>query len=263
MARIIGKHVRGAVGDVVFKTYGDLQILQAKPRKYKQSKDTKKAAGIFGMSSSLAREFRSTLSAVITSCYDGTMVFRLNTEVLQSLRYAHDPVAKTYSFPEDSFSRLDGFDFNAKSPFQNNLFVMPDVTVSENILTISLPALQVPRDLKFPAGAHSCKILVGCSLINLKHNRATAKFASFTVPNKKNTTTLPQSWEFELEPGCICITAMSLQYVQSVLAGDRIINTKTFNPAAILNALVLDGEADVTKIKKWPQSKNKEIPLGG
>ncbi len=261
MARIIGKYIRGAVGDVVFKTHGDIQILQARPRKKKsrQSKKTKKAASIFGLASSLAAEFRRKLSALVTTFYDGTMIFRLNTEVLQSLRQANNPETNTFHFLNDSFVRLDGFDFNIKSPLYNNLLLLPEVEISSPVVTVSLPGLEMSKDLKFPVDIVFCNVLIGCSFYDIAGLHTKTEFVSFLAENKKGTCTLPQRWEFELHPGCVCITAISLQYIKSGLAGDTIVNSKTFNPAAILKALVLDGEVDNAVTEKWKVSKHKPI----
>ena len=263
MARIIGKFIKGVIGDAVFKTFGDVQIIQAKPKKNKsrRTEGTKKAASMFGVASNLAREFRMNLSALVTTFYDGTMIFRLNTEVLHSLRYAHNPETATFSFVEDSFCRLDGFDFNAKSPLENSLLAMPQVEFSENTLTVMLPALNIPKDLKFPKGATSCKILVGYTLYDLANCRRKIEFVSFDVLNKKGTT-LPQSWEFEIQPGCVCITALSLQFAKSALAGETILNSKTFNPAAILKAVVIDGEVDKAVTKSWSRTNTEKIAVG-
>ncbi|RYE53579.1 MAG: hypothetical protein EOP48_14085 [Sphingobacteriales bacterium] len=260
MAKIIGKFIRGAIGDAVFKKHGDMQLLMAKPRKGRRTAGSKKSSSLFGLASNFACEFRLGLSMLVTSFYDGTMTFRLNGEVVRSIGYANNPETGAFSFSESSFDNLDGFEFNIKSPLSKSLLALPTVEFSEPTLTVSLPALEIPKDLKFPKGATSCKILIGRTLSDLSNQRRKFDFVSFEILNKKGVS-LPQSWEFETEPGCVCITAISLQFVKSVLAGETIINSKTFNPSAILNALVLPGTALKSRTKSWSKTRTKNIKI--
>ena len=260
MAKIIGKYIRGVLGDAVLKKHGNMQLIQAKPKKGKRTPGSKKSASLFGLASNFASEFRLGLSKLVTSCYDGTMIFRLNAEVLRSIRYANNPDTGAFSFSEGGFESLDGFEFNIKSLLINSLLVLPKVELSAPVLTVSLPALEIRKDFKFPVGATSCKLLIGRTLCDLTNQRRKFDFVSFEILNKK-IITIPQSWEFETEPGCVCITAISLQFVQSGLAGDTIINSKSFNPSAILNALVLPGAIDKLKTKSWSKTRTKKITI--
>ena len=167
MAKIIGKYIRGILGDAVLKKHGDMQLIQAKPKKGKRTPGSKKSASLFGIASNFACEFRLGLSTLVTSFYDGSMIFRLNSEVLRSIGYANNRQTGTFSFTEASFDSLDGFEFNIKSPLIKSLLVLPQVELSGPVLTVSLPALVIPKDLKFPKGATSCKLLIGRTLCDL------------------------------------------------------------------------------------------------
>jgi len=263
MARIIGKYLKGVLGDSVLKTYGKMQIVQAKPVKgnSRRTEGTEKAASLFGVASNIAREFRTGVSKLVTPFYDGTMIFRLNTEVAHSLRYANNPETGSFNLVADSFSRLEGFDFNAKSPLVNTLVSLPQVEIGEHSLTVSLPALEIPKNLKFPKDTKFCRVLIGRTLTDLTNKKRKIDFVSFEILNKKGIT-VPQSWEFETEPGCVCIVVISLQFIQSSLAGETVVNNKTFNPAAILKAVVLNGQVDKTQTKSWSGTLTKKILLG-
>ncbi len=89
MARIIGKFIKGVLGDAILKTYGNMQILQARPVKgnSRRTEGMDKSSSLFGVASNIACEFRTGVSKLVTQFYDGTMIFRLNTEVAHSLRY--------------------------------------------------------------------------------------------------------------------------------------------------------------------------------
>ncbi|TCC99831.1 hypothetical protein [Pedobacter psychroterrae] len=263
MARIIGKYLKGVLGDSVLKTYGNMQIIQARPVKGKsrRAEGSDKSSSLFGIASNIACEFRTGVSKLVTAFYDGTMIFRLNTEVAHALRYANNPETGSFNLVADSFSRLEGFDFNAKSPLVNTLVSLPQVEIGEHSLTVSLPALEIPKNLKFPKDTKFCRMLIGRSLTDLTNQKRKIDFVSFEIENKKGTT-IPQSWEFETQAGCVCILVVSLQFIQSSLAGEAVVNSKTFNPAAILKAVVLKGQVDKTQTKGWSGTMTKKILLG-
>ncbi len=263
MARIIGKFIKGVLGDAILKTYGNMQILQARPVKgnSRRTEGMDKSSSLFGVASNIACEFRTGVSKLVTQFYDGTMIFRLNTEVAHSLRYTNNPETGSFNLVADSFSRLEGFDFNAKSPLVNTLVSLPQVEIGEHSLTVSLPALEIPKNLKFPKDTKSCRMLIGRSLTDLTNKKRKIDFVTFDVLNKKGIT-VPQSWEFETEPGCVCIVVISLQFIQSSLAGETVINNKTFNPATILKAVVLEGQVNKANTKTWSTTLTKPIKLG-
>ena len=63
-------------------------------------------------------------------------------------------------------------------------------------------------------------------------------------------------FDFELEPGCVCIISISLKYEQGTFSGTRSLNSKSCNPSAILKAFIADGE--VSADLRWheiPQLK--------
>ena len=255
--------MKGVLGDSVLKTYGNMQIVQARPVKgnNKRTEGMVKSSSVFGVASNIACEFRTGVSKLVTQFYDGTMIFRLNTEVAHSLRYANNPETGSFNLVADSFSRLEGFDFNAKSPLVNTLVSLPQVEIGEHSLTVSLPALEIPKNLKFPKDTKFCRVLIGRTLTDLTNKKRKIDFVSFEILNKKGIT-VPQSWEFETEPGCVCIVVISLQFIQSSLAGETVVNNKTFNPAAILKAVVLNGQVDKTQTKSWSGTLTKKILLG-
>ena len=88
MAKFDGKFLTGVVGPVTYKKYRDMQLVTVKSTltKEKQTENTKKAATRFGISSTLAEQFRRDTSEVITDFYDGTMVYRFRTDVQKALK---------------------------------------------------------------------------------------------------------------------------------------------------------------------------------
>ena len=60
-----------------------------------------------------------------------------------------------------------------------------------------------------------------------------------------------QTFEFEVVPGCLCITAISLLYINSSFGGDVIVNSKIFNPAAIVHAFISEGTNADPGEERW------------
>lgn len=255
MAKFDGKFLTGIVGPVVYKKYRNKQLVTAKSTltKEKQTENTKKAATLFGISSKLAELFRRDPMGIITDFYDGTMVYRFKTAVQKALRPAFDAQSETYHFTTNSFDRLNGFEFNADSPVMDNFFVQPEQTIKGNILTIKLPEILASKDMKFPAKASFCMLNIAVEMYDLTYgNRMFCPIQSIEIPNgSQNILTPAQEFNFEIQPGCLCISTFSFQFIQKTFSGNLIINSKDFNPVAIFRAVIADGRVDKRLTKNW------------
>lgn len=255
MATIGGKFIHGLVNNLLYREYRGKQIVQSMPdtSKNHRTAGTKKAAKVFGRASKLAFHIRVGLSWATGRFYDGTMIYRFNTEILHCLNSVKNTDTETFNFKADTFLSLVGFEFNVGSPLRNHLLVRPDITLNGTTLQVNIPEIKVPIELKFPDRSEGCKLLIVTTMIDLVHNRT--KFLSpqiMDIPYSYKPIVVPeQTIEFEVVPGCLCITAISLQYVKSSFAGDMIINTKSFNPAAILHAYIADGTVDPLVTERW------------
>jgi len=237
MAILKGKFLIGIVGSVVCRTHRGRQVISGKPRgKQKLSEGTKKSANTFGKASNFARQIRNTIADVMTSNYDGTMNYRLNQEVVHILTKARDPDTRMFYFGPSSFDALTGFQFNINSPFNHSLQVPPYISVVDNQLTLHLPEINVPTDLKFPPNAGSCNInftVVEFNLLTGKKRRAL--MGTKTIVNAKGVNAA-QEWTVPLQEGWFSVIAMSLNYVQHTFAGNVVLNSKEFCPALIIQA---------------------------
>lgn len=256
MAKLKGKIIKGKVNDMVYREYRGEQIIQSMPtiKKKNRTEGTKKAATVFGKATKLAAEIRVGLDHTSVRFYDGKMIYRLCAEVLHCLNSIKITETQSFNLKEDSFRSLVGFEFNQGSPLKNNLLVSPIIKSNGNTLTLEIPALKVPVDLKFPEDRlDRCTIMIEHAIIDLG-NRLTYSPPPklMDIPYSYQPKVVPgQTFEFELAPGCLCITAISLQYVNSSFAGDVIVNTKSFNPAAIVHAFITEGTADLLNKEEW------------
>lgn len=257
MAKLKGKIIRGLVNNMVYREYRGEQIIQSAPhiKKKKRTEGTKKAAGVFGKASKLAAEIRVGLDHTTVRYYDGKMIYRLSAEVLHCLNSAKVTDSQSFNFKEDSFRSLLGFEFNLNSPLKTNLLVQPVITLHGTTLQIEIPDLKIPIELKFPGDRlERCRLMLEHTIIDLVHGRTHSPTPQLMdIPYSYEPTLVPkQTFEFEVAPSCLCLTAISLQYVNSSFAGDVIVNTKSFNPAAIVHAFIAEGNVDATdSTRRW------------
>lgn len=255
MAKFDGKYLTGVVGSAVYKRHGDMQLITAKSRltKEKQTKNTQRAAAQFGLSSSLAADLRKNLTHIVTDFYDGTMIYRFKTLVQQTMRQAIEHDTKRYHFTTNSFEKLNGFEFNADSPVMNNFFVQPIQSINGNTLSISLPEMYVSEDINFPRKASSCLLNIAVGMYDLTNGFKTiCPIQSIEILQHKDHDIIPaQQLTFEIEPGCLCLSIFSFQFIQKTFSGNQLMNRKQFNPAAVFRAVVADGIVDKEKTSKW------------
>ncbi|RZK42792.1 MAG: hypothetical protein EOO90_05565 [Pedobacter sp.] len=258
MAKHDGKFIRGKVNGMVFRVYRDDQIVQSEPRKKKKKSNqtvrTKKAASIFGKASKLGGEIRNGLYHLSNSLYDGTMIFRLNAEILHSLNSVRNAETNTFDLKTDTFRSLIGFELNINSLLKNSLLVNPEITQDGSILKVEIPELKIPTDLKFPEDRlDRCRLVVMTCMIDLS-NRKTKSLQPeiMDIPYSHKLNLMPgRTFEFDLAPGCLCVTAISLKFLKSTFAGDVIVNNKEFNPTAIVHSIITEGINDTSDYTQW------------
>ena len=242
MGKFDGKHIRGLVGPLVLKRgtkNGD--IIQTKPAKVKQTKATKVAGKSFGQGSTLAGVIRHDLRQITLKNYDGDMVNDFASPIRDVLKQCFNKETGQYSFEEDSFARLSGFEFNPKSLLINSLLATPEMTLTGNLLKISLPEFEVPEKFKFPQGSNVCALTVGLSMIAL-HAGLNINVPAETMEITMEEHTVPPSeFEFEVSEGCLCVTAIALKYYYLYEGIKTVYNSKAFHPAAICGAIITPG----------------------
>lgn len=242
MARAKNKFIVGSIGEFVYRELNGKQIIQTKPAKGKVNiTDTSMSAAVrMGKCSALAKYIRQSFQKVINGCYDGRMVNRLNAEI--SAIIGQCTVGNDISFGRYSFCSLSGFDFNTHSPIRENTGFSPAVKQAEGILTVSLPDIVIPEQLKFPAGASNCEITMSVSMIRLKDNYIAQYPLRQSLHAERNLRVLPaHDFTFVIPSGCLYILSMSLKYSSVKNNIGTVYNTKLFNPVGILDAGQTDG----------------------
>ncbi|WP_158800316.1 hypothetical protein [Pedobacter sp. L105] len=249
-----GKFVVGSIGTAVYKVVKGRQILQSAPGKggVRQTEATKESAGLFGKSSGLAKSIRSTMSPVINSYYDGTMIFRLTTAVSAIVRHNYNPKTLAYTFTSESFDSLNGFEFNVNSPLKKYLWSIPQSQFFDNVLTVTLPEIQINEGLEFPKNATNCVLKISIGILNLEEGLyyTTQNFRKVEI-NDNQGIQEQQQFSFQVPPGCLCIACVALDYYKMV--GNLAIasNHKAFNPSAIFATYLNIGTFNPEKPIQW------------
>lgn len=263
MARIDKKFIKGTIGPVVYKKYRKLQVMQGRPTftPESQTKGTKEAASAFGIASKLAMSIRENLYPMVTDFFDGTMVNRLNSEIIHILNQSMDRKTRKYLFNPDSFNRLNGFEFNMASPVRDNFLVQPVLSLNNQVLNIHIPEIHVPQSIKFPRVDVSCRVGLAIGFFDLNKGRMRlGDIQSTDIKYNFETFAVPAiDFDFEVEPGCLCVTMLSMQYFKTTFAGSLGFNTKTFNPVAILKSFLSEGVPDPNPAK-WKKMEFKTAP---
>lgn len=240
-----GKFLRGTVGGSVFKKRRNKQIVQGKSKKKQidMTVASYDAAFVFGRASTLASSIRIATSN-LTPFYDGNMISRFTGECNYILQQATIDAGKNFNFTEDAFNRLNGFEFNQDSPVKKYLFAQPITSFEGNQLTISIPEMQVPNDLKFPERARYCIIAFHVCLLDLKNDLyKSQEIQSFEIEWILPAYTIPaRQLSFEAAAGCLYIVSLGLFYLEKTFAGNAVINSTAFSPSAILKAGFCPGE---------------------
>lgn len=242
MAKFDGKQLIGLIGNIVIKKgRGKTTIAQTKAENVRQTPATVEAGSIFGKASKLGKTIRTDLNVLIQDHYDGTMINRFNTVNRELLSRCYSKDTKSFTFKQDSFERLQSFEFNASSPLARSLWVKPEVTLTGNQLQLNLPEIQISDQLRFPSNANTCEIKIAVAMLVLNpalHH--TNQYRSIQV--SKGQGIIPaRQFSFEVPDGCLCVVGMSLYFTRKYEQMQTIINDKSFNPAAICGAIITPG----------------------
>lgn len=241
MGKFDGKHIRGLVGNLVQRKTKYGLVVQMAAVRVKQSKATKKAQKVFGQGSTLAAAIRNDLLQVIHQKNDSGMVNRFNTPVKDVLKQCVNEETGQYTFQENSFERLSGFEFNVKSLLINSLLVKPEVSLDGNTLKVSLPEIEVSKELKFPVNTNVCELVVTVAMIAL-HAGESREMDPQSIEIIDNQGIVPaQDFEFEVSEGCLCVAGIGLRYFKVNDHVRAMFNSITFNPANICGAIITPG----------------------
>ena len=241
MAIINGKYLRGILGPLVFSVQDGQQKVSVKktPGTIKQTAATKKAGRIFGLASKLGSLIRLVLQPLVKGFQDKTMHSRLAADLCLVLSSCRNPDTGMFNFAEYSFSTVEGFEFNRKSPLRKSLGITPAVNLDKKVLKVAFPEGDAPIGLRFPRQATHCEIKMGLLLLRLDKSlmQQWTEWRSIVVDRADNVLNGKQ-FSFKVPAGCLCIVSLFLRYYQYT----QLLNNKQFSPAGICGARISPGQ---------------------
>lgn len=243
MAIFDGKNLRGSIGNLAFSKRGILSVVRSKPGKggVKQTEATKKSASVFGKYiSPFAKQIRMAFNPIHLGWYDGTMVSRMSSAI-STIIYQHIEEGNQFDFHKDSFKRLEGFDFNADSPLNNTLLLLPTVSYSTDKIEINLPSFNISKNIRFPKDSSFCKLQIQVTLIHFdKRSTINHPVREFEL-NKFDRPFEEKSLSFDIQKADLVFVGIALIFAENKHYEERVMNGKLFHPAGIVAAKWLGG----------------------
>ena len=239
MARFNGKNISGAVGPVTFRQTKKGGVISKRVKKVKQTKATKNSANFFGRVASFTGHIRSDMGSV--GQQDTGFMNRLNKEMLAIFLQCYNKEDKTFNFSNIYFSRLNGMDANSASPLAVWLFPLPAVSLNKNLLTVSIPEMDLPANLKFPFGASVCDLVIQPIQYDLNGGYTQRMNEKVVTIQSDHLGVIAQNYTFEVAPGTLCLIAIGLQFYKQEREKNVAMNSIDFSPAAIAFAMFNDG----------------------
>lgn len=251
-----GKFLIGAIDDLVFKVVKGQQRVSSKPEPgtVKQTDETKKSASLFGKASKLGRLMRSgnMFSNLMYDMYDGPMVNRLTTTLRITLQQSFDKKKDVFKFKEDTFNKLVGFDFNLDSPLQETMWILPQSSLADGILTVTIPEINIAESFTFPGRSEECTIHIKVRSCNLEQALVSQLYDDRKLEiNNSQSLIEKQDFNFTVPDGCLCIAAVALIFYHKVYGRLTMYNTKAFSPSGICGAFITPGDFKRDKKDKW------------
>lgn len=239
-----GKFLTGVLGGFVFKKVNGQQVVAKRmaPGTMKQSEASKLSANTFGMASTFTSQFKKALGFTRESYVDKGLNNRLTSAMVKILKGSRDSETRKYSFHEDSFSGLTGFDFNNKSPVADLLVVPPQLNFKPGLLEVWFPYFSNTPPVMFPKKSMKCKLTINVTLFRLMDGlmSAVANEQSIVILNEKKVVK-QDALTFTIPDGCLCVATLFLEYAAAGKNDWRIVNGVNFNPCCILGTRVIPG----------------------
>lgn len=244
MAKVNNKGmVSGKVGAVVYRRYRNMNIIQAKPRKFKQTVNSICASAEFGLASSAAAVIRRAFEPAYIH-RDGTAASRSTQSVYRSIRNSSIAEPGRRDLHDANLDELVGMDFNADSRLSQVLQVNHSVYKLENgNIKVRIGAFNSQTSIKRPAGftqrGYKCRIRLMLIAFNFREEYLEyADVKDIDFYNYKNIPEQCVVLQASSDQSCIQILSMSVMlYDQMGPTGDYVLlNSRSFSPCAIIAA---------------------------
>jgi len=235
--------VRGTAGSVVYRTYRNKNIIQGKPRKFKQTPESIRASTEFGLSSSAAAVIRRGFEPAFIF-RDGEAVARTTKQVYRALLSSPAATCGERDLHDADLQQLVGMDFNGKSKLAEVLQVSYELKRDEegNIL-VNLGSFHPAKDVRKTAGypKSASRYRIRLMAVAFDFRKEYLEYLDMQdVDFKKHQEEPEQTIRLraQADPGCMVLVSMSLLMYEEMGQTKEyvLLNNKEFSPAAIIAA---------------------------
>jgi len=244
MAKVDNKGmVRGTAGSVVYRGYRGMNIIQGKPRKFKQTSKTVRASTEFGLSSTTAAVIRNAFQP---ACIyrDGEAVSRSTQLVYRGIRGSLSGSVGQRDLHDADLDSITGMDFNIKSRMSEVLKVSQRVERDEQgRISVLMGALNAKTDLRVPQSISKAvsKYRIRFSLIGFNFRKEYYEYLEVKdVELSKHGQLEAQEVRFETQPEAdqlLMLSVSLLAYSETRMEeGYVLLNSKEFSPCSIIAA---------------------------
>jgi len=235
--------VRGTAGPVVYRGYRGKNIIQGKPRTFKQTQESIKASTEFGLSSSAAAVIRRAFEPAYIH-RDGAAVSRSTQLVYRALRSSLSGSMGQRDLHDANLQELIGMDFNADSKLNEMLQVGHSVSKdAEGNVQVTLGSFDPAQDIRKTAGTPKRASLyrIRLTLVALDFRQEYLEYLDLQDVDVRNGQTMQEQTimlKGTADPGCMMLLSMTLlMYGQMERTGEYVLlNNKSFSPCALIGA---------------------------
>jgi len=235
--------VRGTAGSVVYRRYRDMNIIQGKPSKFKQTSESIRASTEFGLSSSSAAVIRRAFQPAYVH-HDGQAVSRSTQLVYRGIRGSLTGQVGERDLHDADLKSIIGMEFNNNSRISDVLQVNHRVERDEQgRISVVMGALNAKTDLRVPLNINKVvsKYRIRFSLIGFNFRKEYYEYLEVRdLELSKYGRLEAQEIRFQTQPAADQLLMLSV----SVLAyretrmdeGYVLLNSKEFSPSALIAA---------------------------
>ncbi|WP_407428503.1 hypothetical protein [Arcticibacter sp.] len=228
-----------------------MNIIQGRPKKFKQTAESMKSATEFGLSSSTAGVIRSAFEPAYLY-RDGTAAARCTQAVYRSIRGSLTGFKGQRDLHDGDLSWLRGMEFNIKSKLSEVLQVNHQVSRNEQgQIVVSLGAIAAKTAIRLPAWLQqqASRYRIRFSLIGFNFRREYYEYLEFRdVEISRHETIEAQQMVFqtELPKDQILLLSMTLMAYKGMLADQEsaLLNSREFSPSALIAAFAAEEAAE-------------------
>ncbi|MGV3704127.1 MAG: hypothetical protein ACO1NU_02010 [Arcticibacter sp.] len=233
--------VRGTAGSVVYRRYREMNIIQGKPRKFKQTSESIRASTEFGLSSSTAAVIRRAFQPAYVH-HDGQAVSRSTQLVYRGIRGSLTRQVGERDLHDADLKSIIGMEFNNNSPVSAVLQVNHRIERDEQgRIRVLMGALNERTDLRVPLSIDKVvsKYCIRFSLIGFNFRKEYYEYLEVKdlELNKYGELEAQEIW-FETQPApeqLLMLSVSVLAYRKTRMdEGYVLLNSKEFSPSALI-----------------------------